>query len=117
MIDANEVKKFFAAWKRYCESHACDECMFYDDAVCIPNMKDIKIDQIVEWAAANPPLRNPTWREWQRQKFPLFKQTLCPQFVCNIDCTHDDILCDECIDRVMSDENFAALGGEKVVDE
>lgn len=117
MIDANEVRKFFKAWKHYCESHVCDKCMFAGHAICVPDIKDAEIDQIIEWAMENPPLRNPTWREWQRQKFPLFKQTLCPQFICNIDCPHDDILCDECIDRVMSDENFEALGGKKVPEE
>lgn len=66
---------------RICRSVSCDNCIFprnsYDET-CIwedaPRLTDEAIAEIeaktMKWAAENPEVRYPTWREWSDKQFP-----------------------------------------------
>lgn len=67
--------------KRMCGSISCDNCILPrgSDEMCIwedaPSMfTDEVIAEIeakaLKWAAENPEVRYPTWREWQQANFP-----------------------------------------------
>ena len=66
---------------RICRSVSCDNCIFsrnYDET-CIwedapARLTDEAIAEIeaktMKWAAENPEVRYPTWREWSDKQFP-----------------------------------------------
>lgn len=67
--------------RRMCGSISCDNCILprSSDEMCIwedapARLTDEVIAEIeaktLKWAAENPELRYPTWREWQQEHFP-----------------------------------------------
>lgn len=78
------MAKFFEVMKqarRMCGSISCDNCILPrgSDEMCIwedapARLTDEVIAEIeaktLKWAAENPEVRYPTWREWQQANFP-----------------------------------------------
>jgi len=59
---------FFSRWRFLFEPETIERC-------------------VMEWAAANPELRYPTWREWHSTK--PNNERLCPMALCNfVPCPH-----------------------------
>ena len=67
--------------RRMCGSISCDNCILSrnSDEMCIwedspARLTDEVIAEIeaktLKWAAENPEVRYPTWREWQQANFP-----------------------------------------------
>lgn len=78
MAEFSEVMKHA---RRMCESISCDNCMLprNSDEMCTwedapARLTDEVIAEIeaktLKWAAENPEVRYPTWREWQLEHFP-----------------------------------------------
>lgn len=111
MINIEEVEKFFSECARYCIEHDCKECSL---SCCVGTYERSTINPIIEWSQKNPILRNPTWREWQKQKFPHAKEDFCPRHVCDMECKHIELICNDCLNQVMPNKYFKLLGGEKV---
>lgn len=75
--------------RRMCGSISCDNCILPrgSDEMCIwedaPAMfTDEVIAEIeaktLKWAAENPEVRYPTWREWQQENFSEANVPMCP---------------------------------------
>ena len=67
---------------------------------------------IMKWAAENPELRFPTWREWQREHFPDGAKMICPcEYISWTDahcCTNED--CSDCRNQPIPDDIAQKLG-------
>lgn len=102
-----------------CEAQdtACLGCPMSEYPLCFVNIEDEQIDIVEKWCNKHPKMRLPTWLEWQKQKFPMAKEELCPEHVYSFDCPHMHMTCHQCTNQQMSQEAFDALGGEMVVDE
>lgn len=78
------MAEFFEVMKqarRMCGSISCDNCILprWSDEMCIWQDAPAKItDKVIaeieaktmKWAAENPEVRYPTWREWSDKQFP-----------------------------------------------
>lgn len=93
--------------KRMCEAHeACYKCPLKNHSAmcagnknlsCIASKCDVSnLESIVmDWAAANPEPRYPTWKEWHDTMFAdsFVKEVPCPKFF--LDQARGEILCAE----------------------
>lgn len=106
--------------KRMCTAHTCGDCplrtMEGGCRMCFPpdeigNQRELEAIQriVMEWAAANPEPRYPSWHDAWKQLFPESKFTPCPvsNFGVNRPCDHN---CAECKETQMTADIAEKLG-------
>jgi hypothetical protein len=113
--------------KRLCLAHGEAECgitcpLSGDGFACsvaidVPNdieeKRLVEIERIVmDWAAANPEPRYPTWREWHKANFPNVEcGKLCPaMFGGNPEGGCINATCEGCLDRPIPADVAEKLG-------
>lgn len=127
MAEFSEVMKHA---RRMCRSISCDNCMLprNSDEMCIwedaPSMfTDEVIAEIeakaLKWAAENPEVRYPTWKEWQRDHFRDAERTMRPCMYINFTDAHcgDYKDCADCANQPISADIARKLGIQPIAKE
>ena len=132
MAEFSEVMKQV---KRMCGSISCDNCILprSSDEMCIWEDAPAKLtnEEIAEieaktlkWAAENPEVRYPTWREWHSTNFPDFEDYITP---CNFISKESversmrkkcaDLACHQCINLPIPADIARKLGIQPIAKE
>jgi hypothetical protein len=91
----------------------CRECPIEEIGLCgAIDCNAAKAERIImDWAAANPESRYPTWREWQSATFPDAGSNMRP---CAFGLSCDGVSCLQCPDRTIPADIAKKLGVEPI---
>ena len=127
------MAEFFEVMKqaaRMCGSISCDNCILPrgSDEMCVwedapARLTDEVIAEIeaktMKWAAENPEVRYPTWKEWQRDHFRDAERTMRPCMYINFTDAHcgDYKDCADCANQPIPADVAKKLGIQPVTKE
>lgn len=127
------MAEFFEVMKqarRMCGSISCDNCILPrgSDEMCIwedapARLTDEEITEIeaktMKWAAENPEVCYPTWREWQRDHFRDAEITMRPCMYINYIDAHcrDYKDCADCANQPITADIAQKLGIQPIAKE
>lgn len=96
-----------------CPADGGGTCAFIKSPWSLTEKKIAETERIVmDWAAANPEPRYPTWREWQNANFPTASHSLGPCRFVSVEqagCVHNHG-CVECLNRPIPADIAEKLG-------
>lgn len=127
------MAEFFDVMKqvwRMCASVSCNNCILprWSDEMCIWQDAPAKLtDEVIveieaktmKWAAENPEVRYPTWKEWQRDHFRDAERTMLPCMYINFTDAHcgDHKSCGACADQPIPADIAEKLGIKPITKE
>lgn len=118
-----EFQKVMRQGKRMCKRYGeCESCPIFKaniscPVICCESDRSIAdVERIImDWAAAHPETRYPTWREWQMQNFPYALHRVCPASYMNSCGVHET--CTQCCAQPIPADIAKKLGIEPVTEE
>lgn len=117
-----EFQEVMRLGKRMCERRdACGSCPIFKARISCPVVcyEDVgslaEVERIImEWAAAHPEPRYPTWEEWHMQNFPDALHHACPENYMNNVCGSYET-CTQCCAQPIPADIAQKLGIQPII--